>query len=168
MDMILAIPSLLLAIAFIAALGKNFDKTVLAVIAITIVAIPEFARIVRGSVLSEKENDYIQASKVIGSKDSRIIFLHILPNVISSLIVRATLEVSSAILNAAALGYLGLGVQPPNPEWGTMLSDASKASAMFQHQHMMIFPGLAITVTVLAFNLLGDGLRDVLDPKSRK
>jgi peptide/nickel transport system permease protein len=166
MDMILAIPSILLAISLIAALGKVYDKTVLAVIAIIVVAIPEFARIVRGCVLSEKENDYVQAAKVIGNKDFSIIFKHVMPNVASSLIVRGTLEVSTAILNAAALGFLGLGVQPPHPEWGTMLSDAHKANAIFSAPYMMIFPGLAITITVLAFNMLGDGLRDILDPKS--
>jgi peptide/nickel transport system permease protein len=162
MDMMLAIPSILLAIAFMAALGKGIDK---AVIAIGLVSIPEYARIVRGSILSAKENDYVQAARVIGNKDGRIIFRHILPNVISSIVVRATLGVSSAILDTAALGFLGLGVQPPFAEWGDMLGRAR--GFIFSSPYTLIFPGVAITVTVLAFNLFGDGLRDALDPKSR-
>lgn len=162
MDMMLAIPSILLAIAFMAALGKGIDK---AVIAIGLVSIPEYARIIRGSILSAKENDYVQAARVIGGSDSRIIFKHILPNVISSIVVRATLGVSSAILDTAALGFLGLGVQPPYAEWGDMLGRAR--GFIFSAPYTLIFPGVAITITVLAFNLFGDGLRDALDPKSR-
>lgn len=162
MDIMLSIPSILLAIAFMAALGQGIDK---AVIAISLVSIPEYARIVRGEILSVKQNDYVQAAKVIGNKDSRIIFHHILPNVISSIIVRATLGISSAILDAAALGFLGLGVQPPAAEWGDMLGRSR--NYIFQSPYTLIFPGLAITLTVLAFNILGDGLRDALDPKSR-
>ncbi len=163
MDMMLSIPSILLAITFMAALGKGIDK---AIIAIGLVSIPEYARIVRGSILSIKENDYVQAAKVIGNKDGRIIFRHILPNVLSSIIVRATLGISTAVLDTAALGFLGLGVQPPYAEWGDMLGRAR--GFIFQAPHTLIFPGLAITITVLAFNLLGDGLRDALDPKARK
>lgn len=163
MDMMLSIPSILLAITFMAALGKGIDK---AIIAIGLVSIPEYARIVRGSILSIKENDYVQAAKVIGNKDGRIIFRHILPNVLSSIIVRATLGISTAVLDTAALGFLGLGVQPPYAEWGDMLGRAR--GFIFQAPHTLIFPGLAITITVLAFNLLGDGLRDAIDPKSRK
>lgn len=163
MDMMLAIPSILLAIAFMAALGKGIDK---AVIAIGLVSIPEYARIVRGSILSVKENDYVQAARVIGNKNSRIIFKHILPNVLSSIVVRATLGISTAVLDTAALGFLGLGVQPPVAEWGDMLGRAR--GFIFTAPYTLIFPGLAITITVLAFNLLGDGLRDALDPKSRK
>ena len=163
MDMMLAIPSILLAIAFMAALGRGLDK---AIIAIGIVSIPEYARIVRGCVLSVKENDYVQAAKVIGNSDSRIIFKHILPNVLSSIIVRATLGISTAVLETAALGFLGLGVQPPYAEWGSMLGDAK--AFMLAAPYMLVFPGVAITITVLAFNLLGDGLRDAIDPKSRK
>ena len=162
MDMMLAIPSILLAIAFMAALGKGLDK---AVIAIGLVSIPEYARIVRGSILSIKENDYVQAAKVIGNKDSRIIYKHILPNIISMIVVRATLGISTAVLDTAALGFLGLGVQPPFAEWGDMLGRAR--GFIFTAPHTLIFPGIAITLTVLAFNLLGDGLRDALDPKSR-
>ena len=163
MDMMLSIPSILLAITFMAALGKGIDK---AIIAIGLVSIPEYARIVRGSILSIKENDYVQAAKVIGNKDGRIIFRHILPNVLSSIIVRATLGISTAVLDTAALGFLGLGVQPPYAEWGDMLGRAR--GFIFQAPHTLIFPGLAITITVLAFNRLGDGLRDALDPKARK
>jgi len=162
MDIMLAIPSILLAIAFMAALGKGLDK---AIIAIGLVSIPEYARIVRGSILSVKENDYVQAAKIIGNKTSRIIYKHILPNVISVIVVRATLGISSAVLDTAALGFLGLGVQPPFAEWGDMLGRAR--GFIFSAPYTLIFPGIAITITVLAFNLLGDGLRDALDPKSR-
>ncbi|NTV88767.1 MAG: ABC transporter permease [Clostridiales bacterium] len=163
MDMMLAIPSILLAIAFMAALGKGIDK---AVIAIGLVSIPEYARIVRGCVLSAKENDYVQAAKVVGNKDIRIIFKHIMPNILSSIVVRATLGISTAVLDTSALGFLGLGVQPPYAEWGDMLGRAR--GFIFSAPYTLIFPGIAITVTVLAFNLLGDGLRDALDPKARQ
>lgn len=163
MDIMLSVPSILLAIAFMAALGQGIDK---AIIAISLVSIPEYARIVRGEILSVKQNDYVQAAKVVGNKDSRIVFHHILPNVSSSIIVRATLGISSAILDASALGFLGLGVQPPAAEWGDMLGRARNYILMAPYS--MIFPGLAISLSVLAFNLLGDGLRDALDPKSRQ
>jgi peptide/nickel transport system permease protein len=163
MDIMLSIPSILLAIAFMAALGQGIDK---AIIAISLVSIPEYARIVRGEILSVKQNDYVQAAKVVGNQDERIVFHHILPNVMSSIIVRATLGISSAILDASALGFLGLGVQPPAAEWGDMLGRAR--NYIFQAPYTLIFPGLAISLTVLAFNLLGDGLRDALDPKSRQ
>ncbi|MDQ7095622.1 ABC transporter permease [Desulfosporosinus sp. PR] len=162
MDIMLAIPSILLAIAFMAALGKGLDK---AIIAIGLVSIPEYARIVRGNILSVKENDYVHAAKIIGNKTSRIIYKHILPNVISVIVVRATLGISTAVLDTAALGFLGLGVQPPFAEWGDMLGRAR--GFIFSAPYTLIFPGVAITITVLAFNLLGDGLRDALDPKSR-
>jgi len=162
MDMMLAIPSILLAITLMAALGKGIDK---AVIAIGLVSIPEYARIVRGSILSIKENDYIAAARVVGNSDLRIIFRHVLPNALSVIIVRATLGISSAVLDTAALGFLGMGVQPPQAEWGDMLGRAR--GFIFQAPHTLLFPGMAITATVLAFNLLGDGLRDALDPKSR-
>jgi peptide/nickel transport system permease protein len=163
MDMLLAIPDILLAIAFMAALGKGIDK---AVIAIGLVSIPQYARIVRGSILSVKENDYVQAARVVGNKGGRIVFKHILPNVLSSIVVRATLGISTAVLDTAALGFLGLGVQPPFAEWGDMLGRAR--GFIFAAPYTLIFPGIAITITVLAFNLLGDGLRDALDPKARK
>jgi len=160
MDIILAFPSLLLAIAFMSALGKGLDK---AIIAISIVTIPEYARIVRGCVLSVRESEYIQAAKAIGNNEFIIIFKHILPNILSPIIVRATLGISGAILDAAALGFLGLGIEPPFAEWGTMLG--AGRSYFFNAPYIILFPGLAITLTVLAFNLFGDGLRDALDPK---
>jgi peptide/nickel transport system permease protein/oligopeptide transport system permease protein len=163
MDIMLAFPSLLLAIAFMSALGKGIDN---AIIAISIVTIPEYARIVRSSILSIKENEYVQAAKVIGNSDMSIIFKHILPNAISPIIVRATLGVSTAILETSALGFLGLGVQPPFAEWGSMLG--SGRGYFYNAPHIVLFPGIAITVTVLAFNLFGDGLRDALDPKLRR
>lgn len=163
MDIILAFPSLLLAIAFMSALGKGIDK---AVIAISIVTIPEYARIVRSCILSVKESEYVQAARVIGNNDFNIIFKHILPNVMSPIIVRATLGVSSAILDTAALGFLGLGVQPPFAEWGSMLG--AGRGYFYNAPHIILFPGIAITITVLAFNLFGDGLRDALDPRSKK
>ncbi len=163
MDIMLAVPSILLAIAFMAALGRGIDK---AVIAIGLVSIPEYARIVRSQILAVKESDYVAAARVIGDSDATIIFRHILPNVMPSIIVRATLGISSAILDCAALGFLGLGVQPPAAEWGDMLGRGR--NYIFTAPHAMLFPGLAITLTVLAFNLLGDGIRDALDPKSRR
>ncbi|OUP10919.1 nickel transporter permease [Collinsella sp. An2] len=163
MDIMLSVPSILLAIAFMAALGQGIDK---AVVAIGLVPIPEYARIVRSQILSVKENDYVAAARVIGDSDAAIIFRHILPNVLPSIIVRATLGISSAILDTAALGFLGLGVQPPAAEWGDMLGRGR--NFIFSAPYTMIFPGLAITITVLAFNLLGDGLRDAVDPKARR
>ncbi|MGL4738112.1 MAG: ABC transporter permease [Cellulosilyticaceae bacterium] len=163
MDMMMSIPDILLAITFMAALGRGIDK---AVIAIGIVTIPEYARIVRGSIMSIKDSEYVQAAKVMGNNDMQIIFKHILPNVLSPIIVRATLGISTAVLNTAALGFLGLGVQPPAAEWGDMLGRARVF--IFEAPYMLIFPGIAITITVLAFNLLGDGLRDAFDPKARK
>ena len=163
MDMMLAIPSILLAIAFMAALGRGIDK---AIIAIGFVSIPEYARIVRSQILAVKQSDYVAAARVIGDNDAIIIFRHVLPNVLPSIIVRATLGISSAILDAAALGFLGLGVQPPAAEWGDMLGRGR--NYIVAAPYTMIFPGLAITVTVLAFNLLGDGIRDAFDPKARK
>lgn len=163
MDIMLAFPSLLLAIAFMSALGPGIDK---AIIAISIVTIPEYARIVRGSILSVKENEYVQAAKAIGNSDAAIIFKHILPNVMSPIIVRATLGISTAILDTSALGFLGLGVKPPLAEWGTMLGAGREY--FYNAPYIILFPGIAITITVLAFNLFGDGLRDALDPKLRQ
>nr|WP_302597709.1 ABC transporter permease [uncultured Cellulosilyticum sp.] len=162
MDIMMSIPDILLAIALMAALGRGIDK---AVIAIGLVTIPEYARIVRGSMMSIKDSEYVQAAKIMGNSDGQIIFKHILPNVLSPIIVRATLGISTAVLNTAALGFLGLGVQPPAAEWGDMLGRAR--SFIFEAPYMLIFPGIAITITVLAFNLLGDGLRDAFDPKAR-
>lgn len=160
MDIMLSFPSILLAIAFMTVLGRGLDK---AVIAIGIVTVPHYARIVRGCVLSVKENVYVMAARSLGNGDGRLIFVHILPNVLAPIIVRATIGVSVAILEAAALGFLGLGVEPPTAEWGTMLG--SGRQTIFNAPHIVTFPGVAITLTVMAFNLLGDGLRDVLDPR---
>jgi ABC-type dipeptide/oligopeptide/nickel transport system permease subunit len=162
MDMMLAIPSILLAITLMAALGKGIDK---AVIAIGLVSIPEYARLVRGNILSIKQNDYVAAARISGNSSLRIIFRHVLPIALSVIIVRATLGISAAILDTAALGFLGMGVQPPQAEWGDMLGRAR--GFIFQAPHTLLFPGMAITLTVLAFNLVGDGMRDALDPKSR-
>lgn len=163
MDVILSVPSILLAIAFMAAMGRGLDK---AVLAIGLVTMPEYARIARSCVMSVKANDYIQAAIVTGDSNLRIIFKHILPNITSPIVVRATLGISTAVLETAALGFLGLGVQPPFAEWGDML--ARSRSFIFSAPYTLIFPGLAITITVLAFNLFGDGLRDALDPRSRR
>lgn len=164
MDIMLAFPSILLAIALMAVLGRG--KVENAIIAIGIVSIPEYARIIRGSVLSVKENEYVQAARAIGNCDYQIIFKHILPNVMSPIIVRATLGISTAILETAALGFLGLGVAPPAAEWGTMLGTGR--GYMNNAPHLVFFPGIAITLTVMAFNLFGDGLRDALDPRLRR
>lgn len=163
MDIMLSIPSVLLAIAIMAALGQGIEK---AVVAIGFVAIPEYARIVRSEILAIKENDYVAAARVLGDSNFTIVMRHILPNALPSIIVRATLGISSAILDCAALGFLGLGVQPPAAEWGDMLGRGR--NELFRAPWLMIYPGLAITLTVLAFNMLGDGIRDGLDPKSRK
>ncbi|GAB6180128.1 ABC transporter permease [Desulfotomaculum defluvii] len=163
MDIMLAFPSILLAIALMGVLGRGVEN---AIIAIGIVSIPEYARIVRGSVLSVKENEYVQAARAIGNNDAQIIFKHILPNVMAPVIVRATLGISTAILETSALGFLGLGVVPPFAEWGTMLG--SGRGYMFNAPHLVFFPGIAITLTVMAFNLFGDGLRDALDPRLRR
>jgi len=160
MDILFAFPAILLAIAIMAALGRGVGN---AMIAIGIVYIPIFARIARGSVLSIREEEFVDAARATGSSDSRILFRHIFPNVLSPLIVEITLSLSFAILAEAALSFFGLGTQPPNPSWGRMLSEGR---AYFQQSvWLAIFPGLAIMLTVLGFNLLGDGLRDALDPR---
>lgn len=163
MDILLSIPDILLAIAIMTVLGPGLGK---AIFAIGFVTIPQYARIVRGSILSVRESDYVAAAGIIGARDMRVLFRHIFPNVISPIIIRATLGISIAILDTAALGFLGLGVKPPYAEWGTMLG--SGRQFIFDSPYIVIFPGLAITITVLAFNLLGDGLRDALDPKANK
>lgn len=160
MDVLLAFPALLLAIAITFVLGSNLTN---AMLAIAIVSVPGYARVVRSTVLSAREMDYVQASRSIGATHSRILFRQILPNVLSPLIVLGTLGVGAAIIDAAALSFLGLGAQPPTPEWGAMLG--SERNQLFSAPHLVIFPGAAITLTVLAFNLLGDGVRDVLDPR---
>ncbi len=162
MDIILAFPYLLLAIVVVAFLGPSLQN---AMIAIGITYVPRFARIVRGSVLEEFEKDYVMAAKAVGARDWRIIFVAILPNCLGPLIVLTTLSFASAILDAAALSFLGLGAQPPTPEWGAMI--ASSRSLILRASWVMTFPGIAILFAVLGFNLLGDGLRDALDPRLR-
>jgi len=160
MDVLLAFPSLLLAIAIVAVLGHGLQN---ALLAIAIVSIPVYARVVRGSVLSVKEQEYVSASKALGGSSWHVLFKRILPNSIPPLIVQGTLGIATAILDAAALSFLGLGAQPPTAEWGTMLG--SERNQVFTAPHLVFFPGLAIMITVLAFNLLGDGLRDAFDPR---
>ena len=160
MDILFAFPAILLAIAIMAALGRGIGN---AMIAIGIVYIPIFARIARGSVLSVREEEFVDAARAVGSTDSRIMFKHIFPNTTSPLIVETTLSLSFAILAEAALSFFGLGTQPPDPSWGRMLAEGR---AYFQQSvWLAIWPGLAIMFTVLGFNLLGDGLRDALDPR---
>ncbi len=163
MDIMLAMPSLLLALVIVAILGPSLTN---AIMAIAIVYLPHFTRVARASVVTERSKDYVTASKVSGAGLLRLMFLTVLPNCVAPLIVLATLSFSSAILDAAALGFLGLGAQPPTPEWGTMLA---KAREFVQSAWWVVtFPGIAILVTVLAFNLMGDGLRDALDPKLKR
>jgi len=162
MDIILAFPYILLAIVVVAYLGPSLQN---AMIAIAITYIPRFARIVRGSVLEEYEKDYVSAARAIGASDLRIIFVAILPNCLGPLIVQTTLGFASAILDMAALSFLGLGAQPPTPEWGAMI--AHSRALILRASWVMTFPGLAILFAVLGFNLLGDGLRDALDPRLR-
>lgn len=161
-DILMAFPSLLLAIAIVAILGVGLTN---AMIAVAIAVTPSFVRVVRGSVLSIREVEYVEAAKALGVKDHKIIFKHILPNIASPIIVLATLEFGSAILAAAALSFLGLGAQPPNPEWGALVFVGK--SFLSQAWWMTLFPGLAIMLVVLGFNLLGDGLRDALDPRMK-
>ena len=162
MDILMAFPSLLLSIAIVSVLGKGLIN---ALLAIGIVSIPIYARVVRSSVLAVKNLEYVDASRALGASSLRLIFTRILPNALTPLIVQGTLGIASAILNAAALSFLGLGVQPPDPEWGLMLG--TESNSVFNAPHLVFFPGLAIMITVLSFNLIGDGLRDALDPRLR-
>ncbi|WP_051631115.1 ABC transporter permease subunit [Afifella pfennigii] len=163
MDVILAFPSLLLALVLVAILGPGLVN---AMIAIALVLQPHFVRLTRASVLSEKSKDYVVSARVAGAGPVRLMVKTILPNCLAPLIVQATLSFSTAILDAAALGFLGMGAQPPTPEWGTMLAEAREF--ILRAWWVVTFPGLAILVTVLAINLVGDGLRDALDPKLKR
>ena len=163
MDIILAFPSLLLALVLVAVLGPGLLN---AMIAISIVNQPHFVRLTRAAVMSEREKEYVVASRVAGAGTFRLMFKTILPNCLGPLIVQATLAFSAAILDAAALGFLGQGAQPPTPEWGTMLAEAREFIS--RAWWVVTFPGLAILITVLAINLMGDGLRDALDPKMKR
>lgn len=163
MDVMLAFPSLLLALVMVAILGPGLIN---AVIAITLVLLPHFSRLTRAAVMAEKEREYVIAAKLAGAKKLRLMFKTILPNCLAPLVVQATLSFSNAILDVAALGFLGMGAQPPTPEWGTMLAEAREF--ILRAWWVVTFPGLAILITVLAINLIGDGLRDALDPKLKR
>jgi dipeptide transport system permease protein len=163
MDIILAFPSLLLALVMVAILGPGLEN---AVIALALTLQPYFVRLVRGSVLAERGKDYVISARVAGAGSLRLMFSTILPNCMAPLIVQATLSFSNAILDAAALGFLGMGAQPPRPEWGTMLAESREF--VLRAWWVVTFPGLAILITVLAINLIGDGLRDALDPKLKR
>lgn len=160
MDVLLAFPSLLLAIAIVTVLGPGLIN---ALLAIGIVSIPAYARVVRASVLSVREMEYVAATRALGGSHIQILFSRILPNALTPLIVQGTLGIATAILDSAALSFLGLGAQPPTPEWGAMLG--AERNQVFTAPHLVFLPGIAIALTVLAFNLLGDGLRDALDPR---
>jgi dipeptide transport system permease protein len=163
MDIILTLPSLLLAIVIVAILGPGLVNAMLAV---AIVLLPHYVRLTRGAVITEVSKDYVTAAKVSGAGLARLMFSEVLPNCAAPLIVQASLGVSTGILDAAALGFLGLGAQPPSPEWGTMLADAREF--VLRAWWVVTFPGLMILIAVLAFNLMGDGLRDALDPKLKR
>jgi peptide/nickel transport system permease protein len=160
LDVLMAFPSLLLAITIVSVLGPGLQN---ALLAIAIVTIPVYARVVRSSVLSIKEMPYVAASRALGGNSLHILINRVLPNAIPPLIVTGTLGIGTAILDAAALSFLGLGAQPPMPEWGTMLG--SERNQVFTAPHLVFYPGIAIMLTVLSFNLLGDGLRDAIDPR---
>jgi len=159
-DIMLAIPNILLAMSLVAMLGTSFINLI---IAIGIGTVPEYSRIVRASILSEKEQEYIEAARSIGASDFRIIMKHILPNCLAPIIVQSTLSIAISILSAASLSFIGLGVAPPTPEWGSMLS--SGRPFIRDYWYVVTFPGLAIVLSVLSFNMFGDGLRDALDPR---
>jgi ABC-type dipeptide/oligopeptide/nickel transport system permease subunit len=160
MDVLLAFPSILLAIAIVAALGPSLGNVM---IAVGVRSIPSFARLARSMVLSLKELDFVQGAAALGASHARVLFRHILPNSVSPLLVFSSMQVATAILLAAILSFLGLGVQPPTPEWGKMVSDGR--AYLLEAPHVSLFPGLAIFIAVMGFNCLGDGLRDALDPR---
>ena len=160
MDIFLAVPSILLPIAIVSALGPNLFNLM---VSISISSIPSYARIVRASVLSIRDQEFVEAAKAIGAKDSRIIMKHIIPNALAPVIVQGTLGVAGAILSIAGLSFIGLGIQPPAPEWGAMLSGGRQY--LRYAWWVTTFPGVAIMITILSLNLLGDGLRDALDPR---
>lgn len=163
MDVLLAFPGILLALAIVSVLGGSLQNVI---IAVGVFSVPAFARIVRGSTLQVKKLEYIDAVRSLGASDFRIIFRHILPNIMSPIIVQATMRIATAILTASGLAFLSLGAPPPTPEWGAMLNDGR--TYMHNASHMVLFPGVAIVIVVLAFNIFGDGLRDALDPKMKQ
>ncbi len=164
LNVFLAFPGLLLAIAMVAFLGAGLNKLILA---LCIIGWVGYARLIRGQVLKVREYDFVQAARALGARDLRILFVHIMPNAIQPLIVQASLGMAGAVLSEASLSFLGLGVPPPAPSWGVMLEEARDLSTLQSAPHALIFPGLAIALTVLAFNFLGDGLREYLDPRQR-
>ncbi|OUD08337.1 dipeptide ABC transporter permease DppC [Marivivens niveibacter] len=163
MDIVLAFPSLLLALVLVAVLGPSLTN---AMIAIAIVLQPHYVRLTRASVMAERQKDYVTSARVAGAGLFRLMFVTVLPNCLAPIIVQAALSFSTAILDAAALGFLGMGAQPPTPEWGTMLAEAREF--ILRAWWVVTFPGIAILITVLAINLMGDGLRDALDPKLKR
>lgn len=163
MDVFLAVPSILLSMTIVAALGTNLFYVMLA---IGISSVPNYARIVRAAVMSVKDQEFVEASRAMGASNATIIFKEVIPNCLAPIIVQVTLSVAGAILSTASLSFIGLGVQPPSPEWGAMLS--SGRQYMRDALHLTLFPGLAIIITILALNLLGDGLRDALDPRLKQ
>ena len=167
MDVLLAFPSILLAIVIVSVLGPSLTN---AMLAIGIVFIPQIARVVRSAVISVRERDYIEAERALGAGNARIVFSGILPNSMAPLIVQSTLTLATAILDVAALSFLGLGARAPTPEWGAMLTDAFRSGfgVFVEGQHAIIFPGVAIALCVLSVNFIGDGLRDALDPRHRR
>ncbi len=163
MDLIMSIPSLVLAILIVAVIGPNLTNTI---VAVTAVGMPRYVRLVRASALTELSKDYVTAAKVSGVGPLRLMLVTVLPNCMAPLIVQSALGMSDAILEAAGLGFLGLGAQPPMPEWGAMLADSR--DLIVSHPWVMAFPGIAILITVLSINLMGDGLRDALDPRLKR
>ena len=167
MDVVLSFPSILLAIVIVSVLGPSLPNAMLAV---GVVFIPQIARVVRSAVISVRERDYIEAERALGASDAQIVFSGVLPNSMAPLIVQSTLTLATAILDIAALSFLGLGARAPTPEWGAMLTDAFRSGfgVFIEGQHAVIFPGIAIALCVLAVNFIGDGLRDALDPRRRR
>ena len=163
-NVFLAFPGLLLAIAMVAFLGAGLNKLILA---LCIIGWVGYARLIRGQVLKVREYDFVQAARALGASDLRILFVHIMPNAIQPLIVQASLGMAGAVLSEASLSFLGLGVPPPAPSWGVMLEEARDLTTMKFAPHALVVPGIAIALTVLAFNFLGDGLREYLDPRQR-
>jgi peptide/nickel transport system permease protein len=163
-NVFLAFPGLLLAIAMVAFLGAGLNKLILA---LCIIGWVGYARLIRGQVLKVREYDFVQAARALGASDARILLVHILPNAIQPLIVQASLGMAGAVLSEASLSFLGLGVPPPAPSWGVMIEEARDLSTLQAAPHALIFPGIAIALTVLAFNFIGDGLREYLDPRQR-
>jgi len=159
-DIMLAVPTILLAISIVAVLGPGITNLM---IAVGVSSIPSYARVMRANVMSIKEMQYIEAARAMGTSNFRIILKHVIPNTLAPVIVQSTIGVAGAILSAAGLGFIGLGIQPPNPEWGSMLN--AGRHFIRDYPHLTMYPGLAIMITILSLNLLGDGLRDVLDPK---